>query len=1018
MTHPSFERWLDAWGYQDAAEALHRSVEDVPAEHVYRRELIGLLDPQGAIRAKAVFDVEGVPTVCFLAQDGGPFTDAAAYDAIRQRIWNQNLVSIVLAIEGSVATVTPVGARTLPGESLSFAQARPDGPFSRADMQSGEVFIKRPDWFAAEHRVDRVLLDSLRIIVGDLQAYGLSKLNAQLLMAQVMFVAYLEHRGIAGDRYRRKHQVESLFTLVGQGDLPGISRLLAQLKHDFNGDLLEPEADGDFWQCLPRAAFHRLHAFLRRVDLASHQEDFWNYDFRFIPVELISGIYESFLSDDKRDVGAYYTPRHLAMMVVDLALSRSADLLNERIYDGACGSGILLTSAFRRLLGRAEAKQGRQLEFADRVDLLKRSIFGSDLNASACRVTAFSLYLSVLEGLDPADLAVLTAQRRSLLPKLQDGNLHAGGKGDFFSATNPHASAKTATIFLSNPPWVEPKKEVVLSSDVWAQQQALKIPRRQTAGAFLLRALDSVTPEATLCFILPVSLLAAPSSRDFMTEVLARYRIETLINFGDLRKLLFAAAKQPCMVLVARPRPTDQTVPSSGEAIEYWVPKADMSFAFGRLTLHGSDRHRVRAQSLAHNNELLTNLFWGSSTDIALLTTLRARGTFGGFLKSRSGWRDLKGFHAKDKGVITPPSSTPLRKIPYLDAKRFGVHGPLLDTSLLQPFPSTKMPTVARLPRALMEAFSGPRVVIADGMTPQREVKAGFSSDPFSFQSSLGAILAPPEDEDLLRFVALYLTSDLVRYGLLLSAYQVSFERERVALRDLASMPFVAPDRHPNPKRAWAIVREVAKALRTVERTTALRRADKYAEWRSTGQALIAEYMGLTDLQQARITEVIETVLSSVQPSAYGHLHTPLQHRPLQTDVQTYARTLAQELNAWRDSTHGSGRIHIDLIVNDRGVHGPLGILKLTPSPAEGPYEAIHTDRSDAAVQAVLKALRRQRLLPAALHENVYTAADVVIRANDSLYLIKPLLHRCWLIGEALRDAERVVRTVRMGTGA
>ena len=1017
MTHPSFERWLDAWGYQDASEVLYRSVEDVPTEHVYRRELIGLLDPQGAICAKAVFDVDGVPTVCFLSRDGNSLSNVEAYDAIRQRIWNQNLVSIVLSIEGSVATATPVGKRTLPSESLPFAQARPDGPFSRADVQSGEVFVKRPDWFAAENRVDRVLLDSLRIIVSDLQAHGLSKLNAQLLMAQVMFVAYLEHRGIAGDVYRRKHKVESLFTLVGRGDLPNISRLLAQLKHDFNGDLLEPESDDDFWQRLPTAAFRRLHDFLSRVNLKSQQEDFWNYDFRFIPVELISGIYESFLSDNKRDIGAYYTPRHLAMLVVNLTLSKSTDLHNERIYDGACGSGILLTSAFRRLLGRAEAKEGRQLAFPERDALLKRSIYGSDLNASACRVTAFSLYLSVLEGLDPADLAVLTAQRRSLLPKLQDGNLHADDKGDFFSATNPHAGAKAATIFLSNPPWVEPKKEVILSSDVWAQQQGIKIPRRQTAGAFLLHAIDSVTPEATLCFILPVSLLAAPSSRRFMAEVFARYQIETLINFGDLRKLLFAAAKQPCMVLVARPRPADQATPAANESIEYWVPKADMSFAFGRLTLHGSDRHSVRAQSLAHNNELLTNLFWGGSTDIALLTALRARGTFGGFLASRPGWRDLKGFHAKDTSVENPPSSAPLRKKPYLNAKRFGVQGPFLDTSLLQAFPTEKIPTVARLPQSLMEAFSGPRIVIADGMTPQREVKAGFSSEAFSFQSSLGVILAPPEDEDLLRFVALYLTSDLVRYGLLLSAYQVSFERERVALRDLASMPFIAPDQHPDPKRAWAIVREVAKALRVVERTTALRRADKYAEWKPAGQALIAEYMSLTTLQQNRITEVIETVLNSVQPGAYVNLYTPLQQRPHQATVQTYARTLVQELNAWRDSTQGSGRIHVDLIVNDPSVHGPLGILKLTPSPVDGPHEAIHTDRSDAAVQAVLKALRRQNLLPAALHENVYTAADVVIRSGDSIYLIKPLLHRCWLIGEALRDAERVVRAVRMGAG-
>jgi len=234
----------------------------------------------------------------------------------------------------------------------------------------------------------------------------------------------------------------------------------------------------------------------------------------------------------------------------------------------------------------------------------------------------------------------------------------------------------------------------------------------------------------------------------------------------------------------------------------------------------------------------------------------------------------------------------------------------------------------------------------------------------------------------------------------------------------LASMPFVAPDQHPDPKRAWAIVREAAEALRALEKTGVLYRADEYAKWKPSGQALVAEYMGLTDLQQARITEVIETVLGSVQPSAYANLYTPLQQRALHTTVQIYARTLLHELNAWRDSAQGSGYIYIDLIVNDSGVHGPLGILKLTPSSAKEPYDAIHINSSDAAIQAVLDTLRRRHLLPVALHENIYSAADVVIRSDNSLYLVKPLLHRCWLIGEALRDAERVVRTARTGADA
>lgn len=1013
MTTRILQRWLDVWGYSGAPEALHASVGDVPPEHAYRREIQDLLDPQGPVRAQAVFSVDGVPTVCFLTQDGRR-DDQAAFHAIRECIWNQNLVSILLTVGPEQAIALPVVSPRLPGEALNFVEASSTSAFSRADVQSGEVFIQRTDWFSAEDRVDRVLLANLQVMVRDLVGHGLTKTDAQLLMAQVMFVSYLEQRAIVGDVYRSEHEVETLLSATGRGDRAAISKLLTQLKTDFNGDLLphEPEAM-DFWKRLPAVALSQLHDFLRRMELESQQHDFWAYDFRFIPVELISGIYESFLSDDKRAVGAYYTPRHLAMLVVDTALLGSTNPQEERVYDGACGSGILLTTAYRRLLSRAEAQAGTELDFERRVALLKSSIFGSDLNLSACRVTAFSLYLSVLEGLKPADLAILTQRGRSRLPKLVGHNLLGGASGDFFSPRNPHANTPRFTIFLSNPPWVEPDKGVVLSSDDWAREQGVGIPRRNTAGAFLLRAIDCVTADATLCFILPVSLLAAPTSRAFLREVLARYEIQTLINFGDLRKLLFAAARQPCMVLIGRPRTPGLPGPTPVETIHYWVPKADVSFAFGRLTLHASDRHTVRAQSLAHDNELLTTLFWGGPSDLALIATLRARGTVGDFLDNTEGWGDPKGFHALDRAVEHPVSSRPLWNERYLDANKFASDGPVLDDSILEAFPKSKMPTVARLPETVLSAFVGPRIVFKDGMSSDRGVCAAFTSAPCSFKHSITAITAPAGQDDLLRFLALYLQSDLVRYVLILTAYQVAFERERVSKRDVGGLPFLAPGKHGNPKRARAIVHEVSKRLKALERSPSLARAAQYAQWKPEAQSLVAEYFGLSPAQIGRIEEVVGLVLDSVQPGVVASLYTPLQRRPTQAVVQAYARTLVHELGLWRDALRGEGRIQASLVLNERSTHAPLGILRLTPTPSSGLSAPVTTEQSDAAVQEVIARLRRQQLLPAAIGENLYLASDVVIRADNSLYLIKPLLHRFWMVGEALRDAERIVRATQ-----
>lgn len=179
------------------------------------------------------------------------------------------------------------------------------------------------------------------------------------------------------------------------------------------------------------------------------QQEFWNYDFSYIPVELLSGLYEAFLSPEQQAKdGAYYTPRNLAVLAVDQAFDTSADPLSETILDGACGSGILLTTAYRRMIAIGEAREGRQLGFAERTKLLTHCIFGGDINPMACRVTAFSLYLSLLEGLAPADILAAQERENAKLPCLKDRNLLAGADAaDFLLRTTVSAVGSSRSSF-------------------------------------------------------------------------------------------------------------------------------------------------------------------------------------------------------------------------------------------------------------------------------------------------------------------------------------------------------------------------------------------------------------------------------------------------------------------------------------------------------------------------------------------------------------------------------------------
>jgi len=67
VTTAAMQNWLEKLGYAAEPAVLHRRGEEVPETHPYALEIKTLLKPDGAIRAQAVFDVEGVPPSCLSA---------------------------------------------------------------------------------------------------------------------------------------------------------------------------------------------------------------------------------------------------------------------------------------------------------------------------------------------------------------------------------------------------------------------------------------------------------------------------------------------------------------------------------------------------------------------------------------------------------------------------------------------------------------------------------------------------------------------------------------------------------------------------------------------------------------------------------------------------------------------------------------------------------------------------------------------------------------------------------------
>lgn len=1014
----ALDGWLSDLAYTDFPDELFRSGQRA-GTRPYASEIEEMLAPDRGIGASAVFCVDEQPTVCFI--DPTTLTQPREYriEQIRQRVWNQNLASVVLVLDPEGLTAYAVNDRDAEPDVLDRNDVERRGHWSAYEVQSGFIKDRLSDWFSPEERVDQRLLTNLRQVVKELTKNGLSDSQAEALMAQVIFLCYLEQRRIVGDAYRKAHKLEVLEAYVSRNDGRGVDRLLKQLGADFNGDFLSSRDGGaPAWATLTSHSFRPILDFLEAVDFESGQGSFWRYDFSHIPVELISGIYETLLKDRQGKLGAYYTPRHLANLVTEQAFEGFADPSECTVYDGACGSGILLTTAFRKVLRHAEVKRGGRLRFSERVDLMQRTLFGNDVDETACWITAFSLYLSLLEGLDPTDISLLQTDEKLKLPKLigPGRNIQKGdGLGDFFAPKNPYAGKSRFDIFLCNPPWRESDAEEEPRWESWCQEQDPPYPtgRRQIAAGFAYRATRSVKPGGVVTLILPLNLVigAAPQSCIFRQRWLEDVRIERIINFGDVRRLLFPTARHPCAVVRARPRAVGESVISLGdETIEYWTPKTDVSLALGRLALHAVDRKVLSSREVYEKPYLLITSYWGERRDVEFLRRLTKLGTLADTMAHRNEpWVSAKGFHAPNRSD-KDRSLGPLQNLAFLDCDRLPHNHPVIAADVQLEFVRDRFSIVATPGGAKARLYEGPRMIFPDGLADGYSVRAVYTDVPFAFTSSIGAIGGGAADADLLKLLTAYLRSPLASYLLVMTGYSVIGERPRIAVSDVEMFPFCPPEAHPEPKIAAKIVRQVAKIFDKMAETPEWLRDHEYAKVRDDLDGLVYDYFRLTQNERVLVQDTVRFVATSIQPPDYQQLSTPLLHRPSNPEIQEYVRVLSKELGAWRAQDKGKGSLTVRAYVD--GASGFFGAVQVRAVRGLGDSAELVT--SEPAFEKLLEELHASLAAHSAVidHDDLFKIPNIMVLGGDAFFFVKPLRRRFWLPRTALTDADHIVKTV------
>ncbi len=887
--------------------------------------------------------VSGIPTL-YLRCFSEPLDAVEAADYHR-RFWNQGVATVlVLADPKNVRLYSGLAIPENPEQRKSVAKSLIE-TIPLADyalriqdfyfqLVTGRYYRRFSDKFDRKQTVDTYLLDNLGAIRDSISngPNSLGRPESHTFLARVLFSSYLIDRNIidlSSFAYCAcepgSKLVDMLEPLKTAEAKKVLYHLFTDLKEKFNGSLFEQSPEAEQKQIQDRH-IDLLINFLRGHQIRSGQLTlgFWAYDFQWIPVEIISAIYEDFLAKEdrkgKQKTGAFYTPRFLAETVLDVAVQNDSSWPTKSFLDPACGSGIFLVALFNRLatLWLLEHPTCTYEEKATALlNIMRRQLCGFDISPTACRIACFSLYLAFLDRFDPPDIVGYLERTGKKLPRIIQIDDEVTPELDF-----PVIFQKD---FLCSSQSPGGKFDYVVGNPPWQGRSA-----KQIAHDFALQIPEHLVPQGRACVLLPSKVLLNSTSNRFQLQWLQSVTLEKVVQLADYRFILFKNAICPSIIARFTATPPDHAT----HLVDYETPKVRrIDLREGIIPIAPCDRKRIPLRELLHGARekkapiIWKQHLWGTPRDSKFLQLLLEMPTLGkitGPPNKGKRWIKGQGFQPATKKESLPPKRPwwkPSRL--FLTAKN-NIPGLILLTNDCRPIEDT-FNSLRRSPNQGL--FSPPLVIISQGISKGALPKVVFCDFPILFQDSLQSIAGPPEDEDLLLFLACYLRSKLARYFLFHTAANWGTERDKVHLNELLRLPFPLPGSEDAVEDAEEIVKTIAGKARRLKKKieqkftvkaeddslffgdtselSALWRQEVVDSLQSEIEPLIYKYFDLIDQEIFLIEDTVEVFIKSATPPGLDSRIPTLEviHKnnlPVYREgLEAYASTLADTLNSW-----------------------------------------------------------------------------------------------------------------------
>jgi len=457
-------------------------------------------------------------------------------------------------------------------EKLNF------GIFWESDAASNHFLNNK----SAYEKLVSVLSEIRNKIVKEFRKLKLPKSFAEDLLLKCILVKYLEESGKKNneDNAKKFYQGKNLnhgsiseFIINGE-----LTQLLDVLEYHFNGGVFQISYEER--RLIENTDLSILSSFLDGKLDENQQGSIWEkYSFKYIPIELISNFYEEFIDNKEDDnKGTVYTPSFLVNLLIDECLPISSTETNYKVklIDASCGSGIFISSAFKRLVQRwrvAKGKNGKLLEeeqirIQDVKEILTRYIYGVDKNETAVKLTKFSLQLAFCQIVPNDKLWKWTDD--GVFEKVFDDLNNNIVENDFFDfLCNRKELHNSFDLVIGNPPFKKIDVEEITEIEDKLIKSEINInfssnSKRQLALIFLQGIMHLTRKETgKICQIIPSGeLLYFEDSKKFRTDFFNKYNVSQLLDFTLLRRNLFVSKKNdttvPVSVIFAENKETDE----------------------------------------------------------------------------------------------------------------------------------------------------------------------------------------------------------------------------------------------------------------------------------------------------------------------------------------------------------------------------------------------------------------------------------------------------------------------------